>query len=91
MTHTLFSLGKTCLTRGALLLSQSLHFQPITLFRRHALGDWGDLSREDNQANLNALADNSRILSVYVVAGHTFYIITEADRSVTTMLLPSEY
>ena len=59
---------------------------------RHASGDWGDVADDDRKANDAALRDGDRILSVYrTVAGTTFWIITEADRSTTTVLLPDEY
>jgi hypothetical protein len=59
---------------------------------RHLSGDWGDLDAEDKAANDQSLIDGSRLLSAYHSAkGIKFWIITEADRSVTTVLLPSEY
>jgi hypothetical protein len=60
---------------------------------RHATGDWGELCQEDWQANENALASGGRLLSVYRArgSGERFYVITEADRSATTLLLPEEY
>jgi hypothetical protein len=59
---------------------------------RHALGDWGDLCDEDRQSNSEALADDLRILSAYRLSdGTKIWIITEADRSGTTVLLPEEY
>lgn len=62
------------------------------LLHRHALGDWGELCREDWEANEQALFENGRLLSVYHDrSGQKFYIITEYDRSVTTVLLPEDY
>ena len=59
---------------------------------RHQAGDWGELSQEDRAANDHALAEGTRILSPYHTAdGMKFWIITEADRSVTTVLLPEDY
>ncbi|MFO1458221.1 MAG: hypothetical protein U1G08_02360 [Verrucomicrobiota bacterium] len=59
---------------------------------RHQHGDWGTLSKEDKNANETALKVGSRLLSAYhTVAGRKFWIITEADRSVTTILLPEDY
>ena len=64
----------------------------LAAIARHQSGDWGDLSEEDRQANERALADRSRLLSVYhSLAGVKFYLITEADRSCTTVLLPEDY
>ena len=60
--------------------------------RRHQAGDWGDVCAEDRHANDQALVHGTRILSVYrAVNGTKFWIITEADRSVTTILLPQDY
>lgn len=65
----------------------------ITLaLARHVVGDWGDLGAEDKEVNNQALAEGMRILSSYQAANGTkFWIITEADRSVTTVLLPEDY
>ena len=63
-----------------------------TALERHARGDWGELDPEDGTANNQALRFGGRLLSVYRDrAGTKFYIITEADRSVTTVLLPEDY
>jgi hypothetical protein len=59
---------------------------------RHAQGNWGYLSEEDREANEEAVKDGDKILSAYrSSAGIRFWIITEADRSVTTILLPGDY
>jgi hypothetical protein len=64
----------------------------IAAIQRHQAGDWGHLCEEDRRANYRALSDGSRILSAYVAANGTkFWIITEGDRSVTTVLLPDDY
>jgi len=56
------------------------------------LGDWGDLCDEDKKVNDRAVAEGSRILSAYQAVNSTkFWIITEADRSATTVLLPEDY
>lgn len=60
-------------------------------FSRHAAGDWGDLDAEDRESNEEALREGYRLLSAYDSNGTKFWIITEADRSVTTALLPEEY
>ena len=60
--------------------------------RRHATGDWGELNTEDRLANENALLRGHRLFSAYhSAAGVKFYVITEWDRSVTTVLLPEDY
>ena len=88
----LFPLGKTLATPGALVVMQGLGISPIALLSRHRRGDWGDLDEEDKQRNDEALQDGSRIFSAYQVAETVkFWVITEADRSATTILLPEEY
>jgi hypothetical protein len=58
---------------------------------QHCSGDWGTVDAEDWEANNAAIADGTRILSAYMVHGVKVWIITEADRSVTTLLLPRDY
>ena len=84
-----FPLGRTVATPGALALGIDLAFY----MRRHHCGDWGDgLCEEDKQANETSLTDGTRLLSCYHVGNaRRIYIITEADRSLTTTLLPEEY
>ena len=84
-----FPVGMTYATPGALALDVDL----MKYMRRHHCGDWGDeLCAEDKAANEQALKDGSRLLSCYrTPAGDRLYIITEWDRSVTTIMLPSEY
>lgn len=88
----LFNLGQTVATRG---LIAHLEANPGTtaqaLVRRHVTGDFGDLSDGDRQANLDAIKLGDRVLSAYEVAGERVWVITEHDRSVTTVLLASEY
>lgn len=85
-----FSLGRTVATRGALA---ELSADDILLaFIRHSAGDWGDLDAEDKALNDKALVGEGRLFSAYhSTTGTKFYIITEWDRSATTVLLPSEY
>ena len=64
----------------------------VAALRRHAVGDWGEIDAYDRAANDDALKSGERILSVYQSAtGTTFWVLTEADRSVTTVLLPDDY
>lgn len=64
----------------------------VAALRRHASGDWGDVDADDRAANDDALRAGERLLSVYRSAnGTTFWVITEADRSATTVLLPDDY
>ncbi len=85
-----FLLGRTLITPGALAeLSQSDVQQGLA---RHLRGEWGDLCEDDKQANDDALKHGARLLSAYhTSSGVKFWIITEADRSATTVLLPEEY
>lgn len=63
-----------------------------TALRRHAVGDWGDVDEEDRRQNDLSLQQGLRLLSAYrATNGTKFWIITEADRSVTTVLLPEDY
>jgi hypothetical protein len=88
----LFQLGQIVATPGALELLKSAGKAPSEFIARHHAGDWGDLCDEDRQANNEALKDGSRIFSSYDLNdGQKLWIITEADRSSTTLLLPSEY
>jgi hypothetical protein len=87
---TKFELGALFITVGA---REELEFQEvITALARHARGDWGDVCEEDRQSNDFALGKFLRLFSVYRSEDNTkFWIITEADRSATTVLLPDEY
>ncbi len=88
----LFSLGQTLATPGALSALESIKLSAPTLLQRHQSGDWGNLSAEDWQQNEQALDDQGRLFSVYRINDKTrFWVITEADRSATTVLLPEEY
>ncbi len=85
-----FALGQTVSTRNAL---NTLNAEDVLeAMNRHHSGDWGDLCEEDRQANEQALEYDERLFSVYYDRdGTKFYIITEHDRSVTTVLLPEDY
>ena len=90
--HSLFSLGQLVATPGALTALQKAGQQPQEFLARHLQGDWGDLCEEDRQENALSLERGFRLLSRYnTSAGEALYVITEADRSVTTLLLPEEY
>ena len=85
-----FALGRTVITRGA--FEALTPRETLTAFVRHARGDWGDVCEEDRLANERSLQTGSRLLSRYASSGgETFWVITEADRSVTTIILPGEY
>jgi len=104
--RALFSIGTVVATRGALAALESSGFESIELLARHITGDWGDVVAEDSVANDQAVTGSMRILSVYRLLDadllaampraqrerqSTLWIITEWDRSVTTLLTPSEY
>jgi hypothetical protein len=87
-----FALGRMLATPGALEELARASQTPLDLLVRHAAGDWGDLDAEDSRANDEALVDGDRLLSAYRLStGEKLWVITEADRSATTILRPSEY
>lgn len=86
-----FPLGRVVATPGALRLLAAHGHTPSEFLARHARGDWGDVPPADAQANDSALIQGSRLLSAYPVGNRGIWIITEADRQVTTVLLPEEY
>ncbi len=88
----LFSPGQVIATPGAIVALEFNRVSPIELLHRHLTGDWGDLDGDDKAANERALKDGSRLLSAYNLAdGTRIWIITEADRSASTLLLPEDY
>ena len=85
-----FPLGFLSATPNA--LAHVSHGETQTALNRHADGDWGDLDDEDKRANDESLKRGSRLLSSYqTTKGVKFWIITEWDRSATTILLPEDY
>lgn len=89
---TLFPLGKLVATRGAIDLLHQLELSPFKFVERHWQGDWGDLDPDDIHANNEALQTGARLLSSYRINPcDTLWIITEADRSCTCILLPEDY
>ncbi len=85
-----FSLGQTVVTRTALAVLSALDVAGALY--RHERGDWGETGRDDAQANERALKQGERLLSVYrTAAGVKFWVISEWDRSATTVLLPEDY
>ncbi len=93
-----FTLGDIVATPGALRTLDEAGQAPFHFLQLHATGDWGDLSREDREANDRATAheddpdQRDRVLSSYRTrTGEKLWVITEPDRSVTTLLLPDEY
>ena len=93
-----FRLGQIVAAPGALAALEDSAESPVTFLHRHQTGDWGDLCEDDKRVNEEAIAHEgdpekqSRVLSAYMTAKKVkLWIITERDRSVTTILLPSEY
>jgi hypothetical protein len=96
-----FSPGRLLITPGALELLSRCQVEPLTLLQRHLSGDWGELCPEDAEANEDALRSQLRVISGYVIpppesaepslTPARVWVITEADRSATTILLPEEY
>jgi hypothetical protein len=84
-------LGRVVATHGALKLLMEAGGHPFDYLTRHATGDWGELCTLDRRQNEIALREGYRVLSSYDVLAGRVWIITEADRSVTTILLPEDY
>lgn len=88
----LFRLGDIYITPDAQGELHEADLAPSYLLQLHAAGDWGDLSQEDKDANDQAAKFGGRILSAYDMPnGEAVWIVTEADRKKTTILLPDEY
>jgi hypothetical protein len=87
-----FSPGQLLSTPGALEALNEAQQSPMDFLGRHVYGDWGDVCEEDQQTNEEALEHGLRLLSSYrTTEGVKLWVITEADRSATTILLPEEY
>lgn len=96
MTHLptvpLFPPGQIVATPGVLALLEQTSRSPMEFLSRHLRGDWGDLCEEDKAENELSLKSGYRLMSSYPITDtEKLWIITEADRSVTTLLLPEEY
>lgn len=88
----LFELGQIVGTPGAISALSEAEQDPLGLLIRHVTGDWGELPEEDKEENELSVEKGFRILSAYELnTGVKIWVITEWDRSVTTLLMPSEY
>lgn len=87
-----FPLGQIVATPGALQALEEAGESPVSFIKRHATGDWGEVDAHDQNENELSVEHGFRLLSAYSFSNGTrIWIITEADRSSTTLLLPSEY
>ena len=86
-----FPIGQIVATPGALDLLDREAVNAADLILRHQSGDWGNVSPEDAQENDLSVVNGARILSSYPIGNERIWIITEADRSSTSLLLPEEY
>ena len=87
-----FPLGRCVATPAALDALRGQNLSPWDLLNRHRRGDWGDVCAADAQVNEQALHLGHRLLSIYTLPdGQRLYLLTEADRSVSTLLLPGEH
>jgi hypothetical protein len=91
MAAPLFPLGRVVATPGALNALVIAGQDPGELLERHASGDWGDVPPADAAENRRSVRHGWRILSSYQVGSQRIWIITEADRSSTCLLLPEDY
>ena len=92
MAEPKFPLGQIVATPGAFAALAKAGVVPEEYLARHVHGDWGTLSQDYREENELSLRERLRILSAYILPdGTKIWIITEADRSVTTILLPEEY
>jgi hypothetical protein len=86
-----FRLGRVVATPGALEVLEGARTSPSELLARPASGDWGGVPATDARENELSVRDGFRVLSSYPVGDETVWVLTEADRSATALLLPSEY
>jgi hypothetical protein len=87
-----FPMGQIVATLGALSAMSESGQNPAEFIERHAQGDWGELCADDCEANERALKSGARLFSRYMTTkNHPLYVITEWDRSITTILVPEEY
>ncbi len=91
-TSARFHLGRIFSTPGAVEALAGSNQHPVEFLQRHVSGDWGEVCDEDKSENEISVHEGFRILSAYsTTRGTKLWVITEADRSSTTILLPEEY
>ena len=86
----LFPIGKLVMTRGVAAEEFTMD-ELLNLIRRHVTGDFGEINEADRQENLLSIREGFRIMSAYTIHDTKLWVITEKDRSATTILLPEEY
>ena len=86
-----FPLGQVMITPAAQALLEQAGITPQSLLTRHHNGDWGDVRFDDACANHHALAGGGRLFSAYNVGEDKVWVVTEADRLYTTLLMPEDY
>ena len=92
MTPARFPLGQVVATPGALAALTEAGDSPTSFLQRHVVGDWGELDDGDRRENERSVSAGDRLLSAYTTStGIRIWVITEADRSSTCILLPEEY
>ena len=91
MNKPMFELGQTVITPACLELLEQQGKSPEEFLARHHSGDWGVICEDDKQMNEEALRGGARLMSVYETERGNIWIISEADRNSTTLLLPNEY
>ena len=92
MGKPLFSLGQVVATPGALEALEEAGQSPMEFLQRHQTGDWSEMVAEDQEENRRAVEQGNRVFSSYQLStGQKLWVITEWNRSVTTLLLPLEY
>lgn len=88
----LFPLGQVVATPNAIDALRTNNQSVFTFINRHQSGDWSEMSEDDQHANRDSVAGDTRILSSFaMLGGDRIWVLTEADRSATTVLLPEEY
>lgn len=87
----MFVLGRVMTTPAALEFLSEKRVNPVDLLLRHVTGDWGDLNAHDRKENENAVQYGERIFSSYKIGSGKVWVITERDRSLTTILMPEDY
>jgi hypothetical protein len=89
---TKFNLGRTLITPGALHALKDAEVTASSYLQRHASGDWGDVMPEDREDNEDALRNGGRLFSAYrTPLNQAIWVVTDAERSMTTVFRPEEY